>query len=336
MIEFKPQVKYAYSTGRVRVLETKLLSNAKVDRMIESPTISDALVYLEDTAYDDTLGEIRDPSRYEEMVKEEKKLLARLMGKLIFDSEIIDLLKVTYDFVNLKMLIKGRLTGMDTSSMLSVFGTTPLSIMKQAFETENFNFLPAFAGEVTGEAIAHHYINKDLKTTEFLIDGYEYNYKLSLAGKSKIPFLSYYVRTKIDLVNISTFLRIKYFHTSEDYDDVLIGGGELPKGFFLKMVGEPIETVSSFFSNTPYAKVVLDSVRDIVEKGSFSTLDREADNLIMRIMQLTRYVTFGIEPVVAYFIARQQDLNIVKMILVGKLNEIPAERMRERIPVTFN
>ncbi|GAH22974.1 unnamed protein product, partial [marine sediment metagenome] len=38
----------------------------------------------------------------------------------------------------------------------------------------------------------------------------------------------------------------------------------------------------------------------------------------------------------AYFVSREQDLNIIKMILVGKLNEIPTEEIRQRIPITFN
>ena len=55
MVEFKPDIRYAYSTGRIRVLETKLLSSSKVDKMVSSPSVNDALIYLEDTAYDDTI-----------------------------------------------------------------------------------------------------------------------------------------------------------------------------------------------------------------------------------------------------------------------------------------
>jgi len=332
MIEFKADMKYAYSTGRVRALETKLLSNTKVEKMIESPTIGDALVYLEDTAYDDTLGEISVPGKYQEMVKEEKKLSSFLMGKLIFDEEIRDLLKIPHDFLNLKLLIKGRLSEVDTSS----FGTFPVDIMAQAFQTENFSLLPEFMREIIGLAIAHHYLKKDLKSVEFLIDNFEYKYMLSLAERTKIPFLKYYVKTKIDLANIESFLRIKYFDTSDDCSEVLIKGGELSVSFFLKMTGEQIESLSSSFKNTPYANLAVIGIKDIVEKGRFSSLDKESDNLIMHIMRCTRYVTFGVEPVFAYFIAREADLNIIKMILIGKLNEMPAEQMRERIPATFN
>ena len=56
----------------------------------------------------------------------------------------------------------------------------------------------------------------------------------------------------------------------------------------------------------------------------------------MKYMRLSRYVTFGVEPIVAYFVSRDQDLNIIKMILVGKLNQLPEDEIRERIPITFN
>jgi V/A-type H+-transporting ATPase subunit C len=77
-------------------------------------------------------------------------------------------------------------------------------------------------------------------------------------------------------------------------------------------------------------------MRKIIEDGSFSALNRETENYLTQFLKYTRYVTFGADPLFAYFAAREQDLNIIKMILVGKLNELPKEEMRERMPVTYN
>lgn len=336
MVEFKSDIRYAYSTGRIRVLETQLLSPLKVEKMIESPSVSDALIYLEDTAYDDTVGELKEPEKYNELVTQDKHISFDLMEHLIYDFEVKQLFRIQFDFHNIKVSLKKRLSEKEISDILSNFGTVPVTDVKTAFETENFNALPDFMRETIGEALAHHYIKKSLKSMEFLIDKLEYKHHLLLSQKTRIPFLIDYIKMKIDLINISTLLRIKYFDTEDNTKDVLIDGGNLSTSFFLLLTGESLEMLPSFFRNNPYYSLLEVGIKKIIEKGSFSAFDRECENFIMRYMKLTRYVTFGVEPVVAYFVSREQDINILKMILVGKINEIPTEEMRERIPITFN
>lgn len=335
-VEFKPDLKYTYATGRIRVLETKLLSSSKVEKMINSRSISDVLIYLEDTAYDDTIGEMKDPGKYGEFVKIERLISFDLMERLILDPDVKHLFRIPYDFHNLKVLLKRRLSEVATSIVLSDFGTIPAEVTKTAFETDDFHLLPEFMREVIGQALAQHYLKKNLKSMEFLIDNLEYNHLLFLSKKTNIPFLVTYVKIKIDLTNISTFLRIKYFNTKDNVEEALIEGGNLPLRFFLQLISESPESLPSFFSNNPYSYLIEEGVRKIIEDGSFSIFDKESENYIMNYMKLSRYVTFGIEPIVAYFVSREQDLNIIKMILVGKLNEIPTEEIRQRIPITFN
>lgn len=335
-VEFKPDLKYTYATGRIRVLETKLLSSSKVEKMINSRSISDVLIYLEDTAYDDTIGEMKDPGKYGEFVKIERLISFDLMERLIYDSEVKQLFRIQFDFHNIKILLKKRLSGTETSDILSDFGTVPVTDVKTAFETENFNPLPDFMKETIGEALAYHYIKKSLKSMEFLIDKLEYKHHLLLSQKTGIPFLINYIKMKIDLINISTLLRIKYFDTKDNIEDVLIDGGNLSISFFLLLMGESLEMLPSSFRNNPYCSLLEVGIKKITEKSSFSVFDRECENFIMRYMKLTRYITFGVEPVVAYFVSREQDINILKMILVGKINEIPTEEIKQRIPITFN
>ena len=244
--------------------------------------------------------------------------------------------RIPYDFHNAKLLLKQRLSETETPLMLSEFGTIDADEIKTAFETENFNPLPAFIRDTIGHALAHHYLKKDFKSMEFVIDNLEYRALRALARKSSVPLLSSFTSAKIDLTNIATFIRIKYFDTDDILEDALVEGGSLDSLFFMKLMGETLEAVPTFFGNTPYHTIIEMGIRRILEDGSFSALDRETENYLIQLMKYTRYVTFGAEPLFAYFVAREQDLNIIKMILVGKLNELSEEDMRERIPITYN
>jgi V/A-type H+-transporting ATPase subunit C len=335
-IDFKPDLRYAYATGRIRVLESKLLSSSRIEKMIDSPTITDALIYLEDTAYDDTIGEVTDPEHYEDLVLSEKRSAFDLMEHLVIDKDIRHMFRIPYDFNNVKLLLKKRLSEKETTLILSDFGTITADEMRSAFDTENFNPLPEFIRETIGQALAHHYQKKDLKSMECIIDNLEYRTILNLARRSTVPMLSLFTVARIDLTNIASFIRIKYFDTDDSLEDVIIEGGNLDALFFMKGMSEPLETIPTILSNTPYHDIVEKGVRKILDHGSFSTLDRETENYLMELLKYSRYVTFGAEPLFAYFTAREQDLNIIKMILVGKLNELSREEMRERIPVTYN
>lgn len=336
MIEFKQDVRYAYATGRIRVLETKLLSSSRVEKMIESTTPQDALRYLEGTTYDDTIAGIKELENYNKQVIVEKKLSFDLMEKLILEDSVKELFRIPYDFHNVKVLLKAKWTNMDVSDLLSDFGTIPSDIIKEAFETEHFSLLPDFIQECVAEAMAQYYINKNIKEVEFVIDRLESRHQLFVSIKSEIPFLEQYVKIKIDLANISSMIRIQYFKTLDKMEDILIDGGNLDIRFYNELRGKTLEEIIPVFKNTPYNRIVDNGIRPIIQKGSFSVFEREKENFIMNYMKLTRYVTFGVEPVVCYFVFRESDINIIKMILLGKLNGLSKKEIKERVPVSFN
>ena len=45
----------------------------------------------------------------------------------------------------------------------------------------------------------------------------------------------------------------------------------------------------------------------------------------------TRYVSFGIEPLVAYLIARENEVKLVRIVLTGKKIGLPPEEIKERL-----
>jgi V/A-type H+-transporting ATPase subunit C len=62
---------YAYAVGRVRALETQLLDNARIERMMDSEDPGELLRILQDTVYGQHISELSDPSDFERMLKKE-------------------------------------------------------------------------------------------------------------------------------------------------------------------------------------------------------------------------------------------------------------------------
>ena len=51
----------------------------------------------------------------------------------------------------------------------------------------------------------------------------------------------------------------------------------------------------------------------------------------MSIMKAAKIIPFGVEPFLAYIYAKETEIKIIRIIMVGKLNNIAAEVIRERL-----
>lgn len=60
-------------------------------------------------------------------------------------------------------------------------------------------------------------------------------------------------------------------------------------------------------------------------------LEKLIDNYIMNMMRDAKIIPFGVEPVIAYIYAKETEIKIIRIIMVGKLNNIAAEVIRERL-----
>ena len=94
------------------------------------------------------------------------------------------------------------------------------------------------------------------------------------------------------------------------------------------------EKVESAFlrklSFTPYAKVIMG-----YEREGLQGLELSCDNLLLEYVKETKFVTAGLEVLVAYLIAKENEIKLLRSVLTGKINEIPAQMIRERMRETF-
>lgn len=66
-------------------------------------------------------------------------------------------------------------------------------------------------------------------------------------------------------------------------------------------------------------------------KESNSAFEKWCDDRVMGLIKEQKSNPFTIGPLLAYIIARQNEINMVRIILSGKLNELPDSVVRERL-----
>ena len=52
-------------------------------------------------------------------------------------------------------------------------------------------------------------------------------------------------------------------------------------------------------------------------------------------MKESKYISFGIEPLIGYLAAKESEIMTVRIIMAGKLAGIPAELIKERLRDTY-
>jgi len=155
-------------------------------------------------------------------------------------------------------------------------------------------------------------------------------------GRISNPFMRDYFRQRIDLSNLKLFLRCRYLELpASQFEEKFISGGTLEKKLFSDNYDCQLEDFTQVIRSTPYAEVWKQGVEFLASRESFVVFEREIDNLLMNYLKIAKQITFGPEPLFAYGLARKQELRLVRLVLVGKILDVPGSILKERISQTY-
>ena len=200
---------YGRSDVTVRVLEKRLLTKNRLERMIEAGSPDDVLKQLGETEYSHNMADIKDSRSYEKILRRETERVFSLVREMSNDSEIVDILSIKYDYHNLKVLLKSKLSGRDFTDLLMDAGTVKASRLKQKFEIQNYEDLPEEFIEAIDEVEKDFAENNDPQKIDLIVDKYYYKHLSKIASKIDVEIMRDYVSGLIDFQNIITLLRVK-------------------------------------------------------------------------------------------------------------------------------
>ncbi len=316
--------RYVYITGRVRALEARLLDKLKIERMVAATSAKASLSELEETDYGPYVSQLKDINNFEDLLYDELKRLYSFIDKGSLDRELTDLFRMRYDFHNLKVFLKNK------------FKAKPLPLEKLPFidlgtidpkEIEKAEELLEIQKKTT-ETFEE---SKNPQDIDIILDKEYYRLCVEKAEEAENGFAIDLFRKEIDLINIKMFFRCRALKRDKDFfSKVLIGGGSLTKRLFLEFYEKEESAFLRKLSFTPYAKAVMG-----YEKEGLRGLELSCDNFLLEYIKKTKLITAGLEVLIAYLIAKENEIKLLRSILTGKINEIPAQMIRERMRDTF-
>ena len=334
--------KYAYAVGRIRALETRLLDRADIGRLLEAESASETLKTLSEGEYESSLSSIGDAADFETALNMERERIYDLIDKLSLDPALTQMFRIRWDFHNLKVLLKSSYlerASSDDDDVLIESGLIPIENLRSAITPNDEGGsikLPDYIQNALDDAQAEYAEDQNPQMIDIMIDNHLQSFLYQCAADYPSPFLCGYFEAMADLTNIKSFIRMKMLDESvRMLDMVLMPHGSLDQGMYIGQFDETVENFAGIVSNTPYAELVTEGLRIWSEEHSLAAYERLADNYLIDYIKPAKYIVFGVEPLIAYLLAKEHEMKLIRIIVIGKLNDLPPDDIQERLRDTY-
>jgi len=328
---------YAYSVARIRAVERNLIDRQKLDRMVEAKSPDEALKVLLDAGYGSPGGDVLNVYEYETLLKEESKKVYSLLKEIAPQPEVFDMFLQKNDYHNAKVILKSEfLGGKDNDDILIDSASIPVNKLKIMIRERKMKEMPPIMREAIEECIDTFNRTGDPQSIDLILDRAAYANMVKLAEATKEPFIIELVRIMVDLTNLKIFFRIKAMKKSWDFlQKILLPGGSIEHGRFISMLQGSLEEALSTLDATPYASIVAEGIEDYQRTGSLTKFEKLADNYTAKFIKKARYISLGVEPLVAYLLTKETEIKNARIIMVGKINGISNDIIRERLRESY-
>ncbi len=326
---------YIFATARIRGMEKKLLSGEQFRTMTESKNIDDIFKVLQDAGYG-AEGNAIKADNYTEVLKQAETDLFEEIKELSKNEALFNIFFYPMDYHNIKVLLKAESLGIKRDDILMANGTIPVTDIAKIVNERDKTQLPENMGKALDEAIDNHARTKDPQVIDFICDKYCYQEISECAEKSKNAFVQGYVRLWIDTINLKTFARVrKMGQPSSYFSNVYLPGGNIDLQTFIRAYDEDLKQVAARFERFDIHEAIEQGSVSMEKTGTFTLLEKLCDDILMEYIRGAKSVSFGLEPMVAFLVARQMEIKCIRILLAGKLADMDPSVIQERMRETY-
>lgn len=316
---------YVYAVARIRSKELSLLSGSFLEQLTAAKSYDECIQLLTEKGWGD------DGARSaEELLAVEREKTWGLISELVEDMSVFDVFLYGNDYHNLKAAVKEAVneerTGRGYPGIFIDQGTVDVKLMREAVQNREFQNLPVrmrTAAEEAYKALLH---TQDGQLCDIIIDKAALEAIYHAGKASGNEFLKLYAELTVAAADIKTAVRASRTGKDKGFlEQALAPCDTLDIARLAQAAIEGMDAIGIYLESTTYA----DAVEEL--RRSPSAFERWCDNLMIRKIKPQQYSPFGLGPLAAYILARENEIKSVRIVLSGKLNHLPDESIRERV-----
>ncbi len=338
---------YTYAVARIRALENGLFTDSVIDQLIACKDEAGCIHFLEEKGWGDTDSEGNGDAI---LAREEEKIW-EVVKDLHIDMKIFSVLSLPKEFHNLKAAVKkvyedsvSHGSGEEASGHKENRGSLGesqkpaiyydgISVSGEELEAiiseRDFDRLPDDMRNAAAEAYDTLMHTGDGQACDIIIDKACLTAVLEAgrnAGRAGHGVIKDYAETIVSIADIRTAVRAARTGKSQDFlNRALVDTEALSADHLARSAAQGEESVRDYLATTDYKDAL-----DYLAKSP-SAFEKWCDDKITESLESQKYEAFTIGPVIAYVIARQNEIKTVRLILTGKANSLPDDSIRERV-----
>ena len=324
-----PQPSYPFASARVKSRENAIMTREKALRLAGSDTPEEAMQLLAEWGY--AGAEDTAPERFEACLTAELDAVYAFVEEITPDKAITDLFFLPNDYRNLKLILKQELAGERLRRGRGACwmwqpcrwpcrkkrydGLPPE--MADALEELDRRFCRPARCVLIGLTLDRAYAAQVNRELEDVREG----------------FVRAFFALTFDFANLTAFLRLRRIGAGRDVlARAMLPGGNLPEELLKRAYEAPADEGFAMLARGPLQRELAAAYDDYRSTGSFALFHKvEADSLI-RLVAANRQDMFSVAPVLAYLVGKTREIEVVRMILLAKLNGIASETLLGMLP----
>lgn len=301
---------YPYANGAIHALDETIMDRSKLAKLIKmSP--DDILKTLKDVGY----GEVTSTS-IEEIIADEQNKVKQLLASISPEKKLTDLFFLAYDALNFKTYYKQKIFSVPSSawSQLGNFDPNqfsdlidPEKDMEQSKESQRlFRQLEAALLGMDNPRLVSATVDRVVFSFLF--------------SQTKNVVLITYFQTLIDTINLKTLLRSQQLQWKEvKLQEMILDHGTISKEAW--MMWYPLEKEALIKAVYSAHEVLSKGIKLYYEKHNINELESYLDEVVLHSVAPFRHDSFGIGPIVYYFLKKQMEAKNIRLIYGGEAND---------------
>ena len=318
---------FIQSSVRIRHAEKKLLTKQQLQRLADAKNLEDAIKLLNETSYSSELSKLDRPENYEQVLSEVLNKTYKEAMEISPEKSLVEILSCKYDYHNLKVLVKENILKEKFDSMYCMLDGNEIEAFRELALKNDEGLSKDFK-----ECLDFFETTKDPQDIDIFIDKKYFEKVLSLAEEFKLEMITEYFKAMIDFINLRTFIRCrKQNQVKETLEKVLIKGGDIETDKILDMFYEDIEILPIKLKAYTIGRVLSKIVEEYKNTNSLNSFEKSMDDYLVEIVRKAKSIHYGAEVIFSFLFAKELEIKNLRLILVGKVNGLSADFIKERL-----
>lgn len=313
---------YTYGVARVRALESSLFTDETILRLMAAKTMDECISFLKDQGW----GNQSEDQNLEQILETEKNKAYEVLRDIVEEKDEYRILTVVNEYHNLKAAIKQACTATEVENVF--VGGTDISTesLVDNIRQGKYELLPDDMQAIAKEATDILLRTGDGQLSDIIVDKAALVEMLRVAAESENEMIKRYADAFVTIANIKIAVRCAATKKDGQFvSNALVPCNGISITELINAVDNGMESVTAYLESVGFEDAVA------ALNSSMSVFECCLDNKLIENIKSEKYNSFTIGPIIAYVLARENEIKTVKIVVLGIVNGFDQEFIKERV-----